>query len=131
MRIYIAYKYSKIKDKDQLKTDLLKISGILEGFGHTTFMLGRDVQNWDNTVHPVHSKLFKMQKEIRNSEGFFAYINSNSLSPGLFIEIHIAKLFSKKITIAAKEGIKSSYFNLLSTSTISFTDFDDLRNKLK
>jgi len=131
MRIYIAYKYSKIKDKEKLKSELLKVSDILEEFGHSTFMLGRDVQNWDNTVHPIHSKLAKMQREIRNAEGFFAYINSNSISPGLFIEIHIAKLFGKKIIIAAKEGIKTPYFSLLASKTIPFSDFDDLRNKLE
>ena len=132
MRIFISYKYSNVKDKNQLKDELLEVSGILESLGHETFMLARDIQNWNNKGHSLHSRFSIPAKEIRKSDGIFVYINSGVLSLGLLFEIHWAKLLGKKINLAMKEGIKSYYLHKLANqNVITFSDFADLRNKLK
>ncbi len=132
MRIFISYKYSNIKDKAQLKDELLEVSEILESLGHETFLLARDVQNWNNKGHSLHSRITIPAKEIRGSDGVFVYLNSNVLSPGLLFEIHWAKLFGKKIILAIKEGIKSHYLpRLASQKAIVFKDFADLKGQLK
>ena len=130
MRIYTAYKYSHIKDKSMIKRDLLKFSDILENKGHTTFMLGRDVQNWNNKAHPVHSKLAKMIKELKEADALYAYINSTVYSSVLLFEITVAKLLGKKIVIALKEGLKAPYFNFLADEVVYFEKLDDLSMNL-
>lgn len=132
MRIFIAYKYSRVENKEQLKQELLQVAEILESFGNETFILGRDVQNWNNRAHPIHSKYKKMSKEIRASDGLFVYLNSTVFSPGLIFEIHLAKLLGKKIVVAAKNGIKAPYFGFLANEkVISFSDVSELKEKLK
>jgi hypothetical protein len=130
-KAYIAYKYSKVEDKNSLKEELLEVSKILKSLGHATFILGRDVQNWNNRVHPIHSKMKRMVAEIKDSECVFAYLNSNVNSFGLLFELHIAKLFGKRIVIASKKGIKVSYLKLLASTHVVFEDFSDLREQLK
>lgn len=131
MQTYIAYKYSNVDDKASLRDTLLEISKILKSFGHTTFILGRDVQNWDNRAHPVHSKLKKMISEIKKSHCVFVYVNSKAISIGLGIEIHVARLLGKKIVLAVKDPFKAPYLSLLANHTVKFDSFNDLREQLK
>ncbi|OGC47710.1 hypothetical protein A2886_02990 [candidate division WWE3 bacterium RIFCSPHIGHO2_01_FULL_42_13] len=132
MRIFISYKYSNIKDKAQLKDELLEVSDILESFGHETFLLARDVQNWNNKGHSLHSRFSIPAREIRKADGIFVYLNSSVLSPGLLFEIHWAKLFGKKIILAIKEGVRSSYLHkLASEKAIVFKNFAELKAGLK
>jgi len=128
---YIAYKYTKVKDKNSLKEELINISNILNSLGHETFILGRDVQNWDNTAHPVHSKMKKMFSEIKKSHCVFVYVTSSVLSLGLLFEIHVAKMLGKKVVVAIKEGKRAPYMKMLATNCVTFNDFSDLREQLK
>lgn len=130
MKFYIAYKYSKIADKESLKSHLLKIAEVLAEKGNTTFMLGRDVQNWDNTTHSLSSKIKVMLGEVKSSDEIFAYVTTSDRSSGLMIEFHMAKLLGKKITLAIQKDVNEKYLRSLATTVIEFETFDELIQKL-
>lgn len=131
MKLYIAYKFSNIKDKKSLKEQLLKISKILESFGHETYILGRDAQEWGKVHYPIHHKFMKILKEVRKADGVFFYVHEQAFSRGLLLELHLAKLFGKKTILALKEGVEAPYIKLLSQKTVVFSTLEDLKQKLK
>lgn len=110
MKIYLAYKFANVKNKQELKEELLQISDKLTGQGNEVFILGRDVQNWDNRAHSVRSKMAIMFKNLKNSDLLLVYLNSNVMSWGLLFELLVATLLFKKV--------------------IRFSSLDEFQNKI-
>lgn len=107
MRVYIAYKYSNILDKQALISQVTELAESLEKKGHETFVLGRDVQNWGNkSLHSI-KKISEIIKNLKQADLLLAFVNSDVPSNGLFFEMLIAKLLGKKTMVAVKEGMES------------------------
>ena len=110
MKLYIAYKYSKNKDKDNLKNKLEKISQKLTGWNHETFVLGRDIKKWKH-IHFGSVKLIPVIfKNMKDCDILFAYVDSPSFSKGLFFEVIISKLLGKKSVLVLEGNLKSKFF---------------------
>lgn len=131
MKIYIAYKFANVVDKEKTKQDLYKISDLLTSMGHETFILGRDVKKWQ------HLKLSNIRmapviiKNLKNADVLLAYISSTAKSKGLNFELHTAKFINKPtkfIVTAAAEP--SKYNNPLIINSINDLTEQKLQNLL-
>ncbi len=132
MKIYIAYKLSKLpnSEKQALRPKLERISGILTQMGHETFIMGRDAQKWTKENNSSLHTLSLILKNLRNYDAVLALIDSPVRSMGLLFELTFAKFTGKKIKFALKEGISPSLYTPFSRDIIRYNDMDDLENKL-
>ncbi len=128
MKIYIAYKFSNIQNKQALREEIQSVSIILESKGHTTFILGRDLQKWKDYTHKMHHKMRTILTELRKADCVFAYINAPVFSRGLLFELVFAKIFGKKIIVAVRESVGDSIYNKFADKVITYKRLGDLDN---
>jgi len=109
MKFYIAYKYSNHKDKDNLKKKLEKISHKLSGWGHETFVLGRDIKKWRH-IHFGSLRLIPVIfKNMKSCDILFAYVDSPYFSKGLLFEVIISKILGIKSIMILEDNINSRF----------------------
>ena len=102
MRLYLAYKYRAIPDKNRLQNDLNFLSDALTKGGHEVFVLGRDIQNWKNSSTPLFKTLPAILKNLVKSDKVVVFYESNAKSSGLHTELVLAKIFKKPIVLLHK-----------------------------
>ena len=95
MRIYIGYKYTNVEDKQALIQKLLEFSSFLEKAGHQTFILGRDIQNWQGSL-PLWKTFPAIVGNMLKSDAFIAYVTSPVPSKGLEVEKALSGVLGKK-----------------------------------
>lgn len=132
MRLYIAYKYSNIKNKSELKINLEHIAQILENNGNKTFLLNRDAKAWGKKHVSTIKNIYTIMKNISSSDAIFAYISSEVLSKGMIFEFIFGKLIGKRIILAVEKKLKekSLYFVKMASEIIAFENMKDLETKL-
>ena len=131
MLVYLAYKFTNVKDKEDLINSLNDISKTLNFLGHQTFILGRDIQNWKKSHISQLISLFHIIKNMIKANKIFAFINSDEKSTGLSTELKIAKILGKNVTILKKNTVTQNYFEDLRFKTTEFVNIDDLKERLK
>ncbi len=131
MLVYIAYKYTHIKDKDALKEQLKVISELIRATGNKTFLLLRDVKKWGHEHTPMFQTVPHIFINILKSDVVFAFISSEVPSSGLGFELLCATLLGKRKLIAVKNGIDVKYKNNKNTSVFTFKSIDDLEKQIK
>ena len=128
MRFYIAYKFMRNKNKDELKVRLEEVSDLLVGQGHDTFILGRDVKKWKH----IHLGSFKLiptiYKNMKQCDVVAAYVDSQAFSKGLFFEVLISKLLGKKSYLFLVNGINSTFLKYLFNGVYSIDSIADIGN---
>lgn len=130
MRVYIAYKYRAIENKDELKKDLELISATIDQLQHKPFVLGRDIQKWHSSSSSVFRTIPHIIINIAKSDLLFAFITSDVKSWGLHFELFCAKIFNKPIIIAKKFGLIFDTSIVKPKTVIEFTDIEDLVSKI-
>lgn len=131
MRVYIAYKYRAVENKDELIRDLEQISAAIAALEHHPFILGRDVQRWHSSSGSVYKTIPHIIANIIKSDAVFAFINSEAISHGLTFEMFCAKVFGKPVILAKKTGIKADLKIIKPAKMIEFMDTQDLLDKIK
>jgi hypothetical protein len=126
MRVYIAYKYRAVEDKDGLKRELELISSAIEQLEHKPFVLGRDVQKWHTSSGSVFKTIPHILANIIKSDTVFAYVNNDAKSWGLPFELFWAKLLGKPVILAKKVGVEFKNDTLKPIKTLEFTNIDNL-----
>lgn len=113
MKVYIGYKYTNVKDKNQLITTLEEISKLITDQGNNTFVLGRDVKKWQH-VHLGSIKLIPViYKNMKACDKFIAYVDSPEYSKGLFFEAIISRLLNIKSVLFLKDDTKKPLYHIL------------------
>jgi hypothetical protein len=131
MRVYIAYKYRSIEDKNELKRDLELISGGIATLEHDHFILGRDIQKWHASSSSVFKTIPHIVVNILKSDLIFVYLNSEVKSMGLLFEMFCAKIFRKPVILAKRVGINFTLQGIKPKETIEFANTQDLLDKIK
>jgi len=130
VRYYIAYKYSNNKNKDDLKSKLEKFSHKLTGWGHSTFVLGRDVKKWKH-IHFGSIKLIPViYSNMKNCDAMVAYVDSPSFSKGLFFEIVISKILRRSSILIKVDGYESKFFKHFFNKTHYISNIDNFSPEL-
>ena len=131
MRVYIAYKYRAVEDKNELIKDLEQISGAISALEHHPFILGRDVQKWHASSGSVYKTIPHIIANIIKSDAIFVFVTSEVASRGLPFEMLCARIFRKKVILAKKIGINVDLKGITPIKTIEFSDVQDLLDKIK
>ncbi len=133
MRLFIAYKYTNIKDKVKIKETLLKLAETATGQGHTTFILGRDVKNWDETYVPSTKAFTHIVKNMKSADFVIAYISSKAPSKGLAMEFVMSKILGKSLYVLNADKcmpMDSVSFKLFANRVFEFNDVADFKTIL-
>jgi hypothetical protein len=125
MRIYIAYKYKLISDKDRLIANLALISQYVEAKGYIPFILGRDVHRWNCSSTPVWKTVPLIFWNILKSSKVLVYVDSEVKSFGLATEIACSILLRKKIYLLINKGLKENLLRSLATQVVEFENLSD------
>ena len=130
MRIYMAYKYKSVPNKEQLINDLNDLSDQFSGLGHAAFILGRDIQDWSSTT-PLWKTIPQIVINLFKSHLVFVYIQHDGETVGLPIELTLAKLLNKNIVIAVKKEYENDKHIKWANTLITFNDLAELKAKIK
>ncbi|MFA5917300.1 MAG: hypothetical protein WC850_03660 [Candidatus Gracilibacteria bacterium] len=130
MRYYIAYKFTG-SDIKILKNNLDIISNKIKETGNDIFIFFRDIQNRGNIEISINDIVNIDLKELKNSEGFFAFVDNEDKSEGLLIEAGYAKALNKKFILAIKKGIDLRILRTIADEIIEFSDIKDLEVKIE
>ncbi len=130
MRVYLAYKYRCVDNKDQLIQDLNRISDTIEKSGHSTFILGRDVQKWGSASSSLFTSIPTILKNLVKSDLVFAFIDNCAKSQGLPFEIFCAKLLGKKIIYAVRNEVDFKVVEQEVVNKVSYGNLDELLGRV-
>lgn len=132
MRIYIAYKLSKLPDseKQALRPKLEQISDELTRLGHETFVMGRDAQGWTKEHTSSFKTMSLILKHLNSYDTILAFIDSDVFSPGMLFEIFYGKLIRKKVIYFVNSSVKNNVKSLVANEVIVYNDMSDLAVKL-
>lgn len=128
MNIYIAYKFTNIDNKQEIRDNVHRLAKIVEEQGHNTFILGRDLQKWEDYSHPLHHKMKTIFNQIRKADCIVAFVDSEVPSKGLFTELVIGRLLRKKVILAIKNGIKAKQCRAMVSEIVEFEHLEDLKD---
>lgn len=127
MKVYIAYKFSNHKNKEDLKKNLNILTNKIESFGHSTFLLGRDIGNWNSPHLGTSRQIPKIIKNLKKSNMIVAYIDSDAVSKGLLFEILLFKVLKKKnLLIINEDKVKDTNLKSFFKKTIKLKNLDQL-----
>jgi len=132
MRIFIAYKYTNVKNKNELKVNLEYLVQLLENKGHSTFLLNRDAKAWGKKHVSTFKNIFTIIGNISKSDAMVAYVSSDVVSKGILFEFIFSKIMGKRIILALDKTVEKNNRNLLvlATETVVFDGIKDLEAKL-
>lgn len=129
MRLYVAYKYTNISDKKTLQDTLENMSNKLVSLGHTTFILGRDIQKWRGSNHPFLTTI-QIIKNMRKADAVLVFFDTDLPSKGLSVELNLARYLNKRVYFLLNENVKFKP-KVDESMIIVYSDYSDLVNKLE
>ena len=127
MRFYIGYKFTNITDKEGLKKKVGELAEHINTKGHTTFVLGRDIQDWHSSPFPMIKTLPHVFKNMLMSDCLISLITDNSSSTGLLVENILATVLLKKRGFLISTTVNRNKYNFLVKPEFSTTfnaDYD-------
>ncbi|OGC69336.1 hypothetical protein A2415_03105 [candidate division WWE3 bacterium RIFOXYC1_FULL_39_7] len=128
MKCYIGYKFSNIADKQDLKMKVLSLAEHIISTGNTTFVLGRDVQNWHSSPFPMLKTLPHVFINMFKCDCLISLVTDNSTSTGLLVENILATLLMKKRGFLVVNPVNKHIYNFLSDPefTLIFNNDEEL-----
>lgn len=126
MRYYVAYKYSRNKNRENLKRKLLAISDFLEGRGDETFILGRDIKKWRH-IHFGSIRLIPLiYRHMSRCDILIAYVDSPAFSKGLFFEAIIGIILGKKRIMYLEDETRSKVLKYFFNQVRNISDITQI-----
>jgi len=127
--IYIAYKF-KDSDPVLLRQKLEKLSKIVEeALKCKTFIFFRDAQKWGKIKMPIKEVVEKAYKAVEKCDALL--VEASEKANGIYFEVGYAKALKKKIIVIHQEGTEADFLEAAADISITYKDFEDLREKLK
>ncbi len=127
MKAFLAIKYYK---NNENKTEIVKISNILEKQGISTINMAKDIEQWgEKKLKTPRELMVSTFSHIDNSDILIADVSE--LSSGVGIEIGYAYSKNKIIIILSKKKANiSNTFKGIATKIIYYNNLDDLKKQL-
>lgn len=130
MKVFISYRYTG-EDLSALKEIIEKIISIFESKGLSVFCsFGRN-DFFQQKNYSYKQIIDYALKELEESDYVFALIKSKEKSEGMLLELGYAYAKGKKVILAKKEDVSTTFVQELASQTISFIDLKDLYEKLE
>lgn len=130
MKIFISYRYTG-EDLSVLEGILERIISLFENKGYSVFCSFKHNNFFKKENYSYKQILDYAFKELDDSDYVFAFVKSPEKSEGMLLELGYAYAKGKKILLAKKEGVHSTFIQEFSNQNISFTDIEDLYEKLE
>lgn len=130
MKIFISYRYTG-EDLSILKGFLDRITSSFESKGHSVFCSFGHNDFFQKENYSYKQILDYALKELDESDYVFAFIKSQEKSEGMLLELGYAYAKGKKIILAKKDDVHTTFVQELSGKTIAFSDIEDLYKKLE
>jgi nucleoside 2-deoxyribosyltransferase len=130
MKIALSYKFTG-ENYDELKEFLDKVCSSLKKAGHEPRRTYTKKQEFNKNKTPLKEIMITALDFIDNSDCHLVIINSQEKSEGMLIELGYSYAKRKRIILAIKKGIKTTWIRELIKEVIEFSDINDLCNQLK
>lgn len=130
MKIFISYRYTG-EDLSILRGILEKITSLFESKDHSVFCSFGHNDFFQKENYSYKQIIDYALKELDESDYVFAFIKSQEKSEGMLLELGYAYAKGKKIILAKKEDVHTTFIQEIAGGTISFTDLKDLYKKLE
>lgn len=130
MKIALSYKFTG-EDYNELKNFLDTVCNSLKKAGHEPWGTYIKKEEFDKNKTPLKEIMLTALKFIDNSDYHLVIINSQEKSEGMLLEIGYSYAKKKRIIVAIKKGIKTTWIKELVNEVIEFSDINDLSKKLE
>jgi len=130
MKISISYRFTG-EDIEPLTKFMTNVCNSLKQAGHTTLTTFWKKDEFEQNNTSLKELMQTALDYIDESDMHLIIIKSNEKSEGLLIEAGYALAKQKKIVLAIKKNINTTWLKELSNKVIEFTDIEDLYNKLR
>ena len=128
-KIYIAYKF-KEENPGELRKKLEELNKVIEEtLKCKTFIFFRDAQKWGEIKMNVKELIKRAMKEIKKCDAIL--VEASEKARGAYFEVGYAKALKKKIIVIYKEGTEADFLKAAADVSITYKDFEDLREKLR
>jgi hypothetical protein len=131
MKTYFAYSLSDNKDKEGLKSSLMKISEAFLKKGRETYITWRDIENWEEPGGSRENIAKKALEMIKGSDEVFVFVGSPEKSEGMLIEAGFARGLGKKIILGILKDLEYKFLRTIANEVVEFEDVNELTEKLK
>jgi len=130
MKIALSYKFTG-ENYNELKKFLDSVCNSLKKAGHEPWGTYTKKEEFDKNKTPLKEIMLTALNFIDNSDCHLAIINSKEKSEGMLLEIGYSYAKKKRIIVAIKKGIKTTWIRKLIKEVIEFSDINDLSKKLE
>lgn len=128
MKLFISYRFTG-EDFSELKTSLSLIVSALRK-NNEVYCSIEDEDFFLKNNFTNKEILNNALKELNNSDALFVYLKSEEKSEGMLIEVGYALAKNKRIILATKKGIKTTFLREIADEIIEFSDVEDLCSKI-
>lgn len=130
MKIFISYRFTG-EDLKELDNTLGKIRSVLMEGGHQVFCSFWSEELFKSNNFTNKQILEYAFEELRKSDIVLVFVKSPEKSEGMLIEVGYALASEKKIILAVKNDVKTTFLHQITNEVIEFESLDDLCIKLK
>lgn len=129
MKIFISYRYTG-EDLTILKGILEKITSIFESKGALVFCSFGKNDLFKKENYSYKQILDYALCELDDSDYVFALVKSQDKSEGMLLELGYAYSKGKKIILAKKNDVRTTFVQEISMQNIDFENLEDLYEKI-
>jgi nucleoside 2-deoxyribosyltransferase len=132
MKIFFSYRFTG-EDPKKLKGTIKDICASLEQTGHKVSCSFWDTENGffqknDYTNKQILEYAFQ---ELDTSDAVFIFIKSEEKSEGMLLEVGYALAKGKKLVLAIKKDIQTTFLRELADEVIEFENINQLNTNLR
>lgn len=129
MRVFIAYRHTGA-DLVAARKALEIIRGQLQARGigsYCTLLDGGEALSSLSSIQVLELGI----QGLAQRDGLLLYVDSEALSPGMYIEVGYALAKALPVYLLIKEGLEQPYLSALAVKTCKFTGNEDLARSIK
>lgn len=130
MKAFISYRFTG-EDPRELNDTLGKMRSVLIEGGHQVFCSFWSEEFFKHNNFTNKQILEYTLEELKKSDAVLVFIKSSEKSEGMLIEVEYALASQKRIILAVKNGVKTTFLHQIANEVIEFESVDDLCVKLK
>ena len=129
MRVFLSYRFTG-EDPKILNEILHSICNSLEKAKHNNFCSFWSEDLYKKNKFTNKQILKHALDELEKSDVYLAFVKSEEKSEGMLLEAGYALAKKKKIYLAIKKGIRTTFLREIADKVIDFENLDELYEKL-
>ena len=129
MKIFTSFRFTG-EDMNELKQFMKEVCTTLEGLGHKQYcnFWREDYEEPKRTMKEIMDIALR---DLDDADCYLAIVKSDEKSEGMLIEAGYALAKGKRIIIAIKKGVKTTWMRNIFEEVIEWNDIENLKSKIK